>query len=114
MLDRPANSPAIHEVFSALGDPVRLAIVDELIAHNGQTLFELVLRLSNDRGISLSRQAVSKHIAVLSAAGVLVVNRQGRTSIHTIERERLESLRSWLEVRADHLAPASVSHSGKA
>ncbi|HEV7847865.1 MAG TPA: helix-turn-helix domain-containing protein [Mycetocola sp.] len=71
-------------VFRALGDPVRLALVDELAARNDQTLFELCMRLIN-RGHSLSRQAVAKHVAALRDAGLVHLTTSGRTTIHHLD-----------------------------
>jgi DNA-binding transcriptional ArsR family regulator/catechol 2,3-dioxygenase-like lactoylglutathione lyase family enzyme len=74
----------VDAVFRALGDPVRLALVDELAARNDQTLFELCMRLIN-RGHSLSRQAVAKHVAALRDAGLVRLTTSGRTTIHHLD-----------------------------
>jgi DNA-binding transcriptional ArsR family regulator len=71
-------------VFRALGDPIRLALVDELARRNDQTLFELCIRLIN-RGHSLSRQAVAKHVASLRDAGLVHLTTSGRTTIHHLD-----------------------------
>ncbi|WP_431277857.1 ArsR/SmtB family transcription factor [Leifsonia poae] len=71
-------------VFRALGDPVRLALVDELARRNDQTLFELCVRLIN-RGHSLSRQAVAKHVGVLRDAALVHLTTSGRTTIHHLD-----------------------------
>jgi DNA-binding transcriptional ArsR family regulator len=65
------------DVFEALVAPARRAILDELCAADGQTLFELCqgLRL---RGVSLTRQAVSQHLSVLEEAGLVSTERQGK------------------------------------
>jgi len=86
-------------VFKALGDPVRLAIVDELVARDGQTLFELVVRLIEIHRFEISRQAVSKHLAVLENAGVIDVDRVGRTTVHRLNLGALTSIRAWLNER---------------
>ena len=86
-------------IFKALGDPVRLAIVDGLIARDGQSLFEIVTRLVMVHGFSLSRQAVSKHIAVLEGAGLIAIDRVGRTTVHRLNTEALASARAWLTER---------------
>ncbi|MGZ4670900.1 MAG: ArsR/SmtB family transcription factor, partial [Blastococcus sp.] len=59
------------DVFKALADPTRRAILDELQERNGQTLFELCARLISRHGLGSSRQAVSQHLAVLEAAGLV-------------------------------------------
>ena len=86
-------------IFKALGDPVRLAIVDGLIARDGQSLFEIVTRLVMVHGFSLSRQAVSKHIAVLEGAGLIAIDRVGRTTVHRLNTEALATARAWLTER---------------
>ena len=86
-------------IFKALGDPVRLAIVDGLVARDGQSLFEIVTRLVMVHGFSLSRQAVSKHIAVLEGAGLVTIDRVGRTTVHRLNTEALASARAWLTER---------------
>ena len=86
-------------IFKALGDPVRLLIVDELVQHDGRTLFEIVARLITQHGLSLSRQAVSKHLAVLESAGLVEIDRVGRTTVHRIRPQTLASAGAWLTER---------------
>lgn len=86
-------------IFKALGDPVRLAIVDELVSRDGQSLFEIVTRLVVVHGFSLSRQAVSKHITVLESTGLVDIDRVGRTTLHRLNTEALASARAWLTER---------------
>jgi DNA-binding transcriptional ArsR family regulator len=88
-------------IFKALGDPVRLAIVDELTIRDAQTLFEIVVRLVTNREFSLSRQAVSKHIAVLEIAGIVHIDRVGRTTVHRLDVKALASARAWLTERLE-------------
>jgi DNA-binding transcriptional ArsR family regulator len=56
----------MDQVFRALADPQRRALLDRLNARNGQTLRELCA------GLDTTRQAVSKHLAVLEAANLKV------------------------------------------
>lgn len=63
-------------VFKALADASRRALLDALFARNGQTLGELVGRLA------MTRQAVSKHLAVLEEANLVAVVRRGREKLH--------------------------------
>lgn len=86
----------MDDVFRAVADPIRRALIDELRERNDQSLFELCTRLIG-RGVNLTRQAVSKHIAVLVEAGLLSIDRVGRTSIHHLETEPLNELRNWLD-----------------
>lgn len=86
------------DVFKALSDPTRRAILDELTERNGQTLFEICARLSMKHGLGLSRQAVSQHLAVLEAAGLMTTRREGRYKFHNLTTEPLEQIVSrWLK-----------------
>ena len=80
------------DVFKALADPTRRAILDELADHDGQTLFELCSRLTMKHGLSSSRQAVSQHLDVLEAAGLVSTRREGRYKLHHFHREPLRQI----------------------
>jgi DNA-binding transcriptional ArsR family regulator len=63
-------------VFKALADPSRRELLDRLYADNGQTLNELCARLA------MTRQAVSKHLAILEEANLVATVRRGREKLH--------------------------------
>jgi uncharacterized protein YndB with AHSA1/START domain/DNA-binding transcriptional ArsR family regulator len=63
-------------VFKALADPSRRLLLDSLNARAGQTLRELCT------GLDMTRQAVTKHLAVLEAAGLVTAVRRGREKLH--------------------------------
>ncbi|HEX3920599.1 MAG TPA: metalloregulator ArsR/SmtB family transcription factor [Caulobacteraceae bacterium] len=63
-------------VFKALADPVRRQLLDALHDRNGQTLGELC------EGREMTRQAVSKHLAILEAANLVAAERRGREKLH--------------------------------
>src|SRR5687768_5976038 len=75
----------VGDVFKALADATRRAILDELTDRNGQTLFELCSRLTMRHGISSSRQAISQHLDVLADAGLVITKREGRYKFHFID-----------------------------
>ena len=75
----------MSDVFKALADSTRRAIVDELADRDGQTLFELCGRLTVKHHISSSRQAISQHLELLEAAGLVVVRREGRYKFHHLD-----------------------------
>ncbi len=97
-------------VFKALADPSRRQLLDRLHADNGQTLSALCKHLD------MTRQAVTKHLALLEAANLVVTVRRGREKLHYLnpvpiheiserwiekyERHRLETLRD-LKKRAE-------------
>ena len=66
----------MDEVFKALADASRRSLLDRLHAKNGQTLNELC------EGLAMSRQAVTKHLAILEAANLVAVVRHGREKLH--------------------------------
>ena len=63
-------------VFKALADPSRRELLDRLYAENGQTLNELCARLA------MTRQAVSKHLAILEDANLVATVKRGREKLH--------------------------------
>ncbi|WP_460856143.1 ArsR/SmtB family transcription factor [Nocardiopsis coralliicola] len=80
------------EMYKALADATRRTIMDELAERSGQTLFEICGRLSMKHGLGLSRQAVSQHLAVLEAAGLVVTRREGRYKFHDLDTEPLRRI----------------------
>ena len=88
---------AVGDVFKALADPTRRAILDELTSRDGQTLFEICARLITNHGLSSSRQAISQHFEVLEAAGLVETRREGRYKFHYINARPLEPIiERWL------------------
>ena len=73
----------LDAIFHALADPTRRVILDELAKRDDQPLFEICVRLAEGRGMSLTRQAVSKHLTVLENACLVVVRWEGRTKLHS-------------------------------
>jgi uncharacterized protein YndB with AHSA1/START domain len=66
----------MDEVFRALADPTRRTILDALFQEDGQPLGALAERFET------TRFAVMKHLGVLEAAGLVVVERRGREKLH--------------------------------
>lgn len=94
----------MDRVFKALADPGRRQLLDALHVRGGQTLGELCAHLD------MTRQAVSKHLAVLEEADLVATVRRGREKLHYLnpvpiheiaerwiskfERTRLDALRA--------------------
>jgi DNA-binding transcriptional ArsR family regulator len=88
----------VGDVFKALADPTRRTILDELSERNGQTLFEICSRLATKHGLGSSRQAISQHLEVLEAAGLVESRREGRYKFHDLDTRPLEQIADrWLE-----------------
>ncbi|WP_327191796.1 metalloregulator ArsR/SmtB family transcription factor [Streptomyces xinghaiensis] len=95
-----------EDVFKALADPTRRRILDELVERDGQTLFEICTRLVTKHGLGLSRQAISQHLAVLEAAGLVRSRREGRYKFHDVNTEPLERIVTrWLRPDEPENAP---------
>jgi DNA-binding transcriptional ArsR family regulator len=67
---------SMDAVFNALAGPTRRRLLDRLRARNGQSLSELCERAD------MTRQAVTKHLAILEAANLVATQRQGREKRH--------------------------------
>ena len=66
----------MDEVFKALADASRRKLLDRLRARNGQTLGELC------EGLEMTRQAVTKHLAILEEANLVATVWRGREKLH--------------------------------
>ena len=88
----------VGDVFRALADPTRPAILDELTDRDGQTLFELCTRLITKHGLASTRQAVSQHLDVLEDAGLITVRRAGRYKFHDLDTRPIEqAVARWID-----------------
>lgn len=102
----------MDKVFKALADASRRELLDRLHAENGQTLGQLC------RSLDMTRQAVTKHLAVLEDANLVVSLRRGREKlhylnpvpihdiaerwIHKFEKQRLAALRELKKRLEEH------------
>ncbi|KMJ57194.1 transcriptional regulator [Bacillus sp. LL01] len=85
-------------IFKALSDSTRRHILDELTERNEQTLYELTVRLIMKHELSISRQAIAKHLAVLEAAGLVKSERKGKYRVIIFNNEPLKNLlKGWIE-----------------
>ncbi|MBB2939508.1 uncharacterized protein YndB with AHSA1/START domain/DNA-binding transcriptional ArsR family regulator [Amycolatopsis bartoniae] len=78
--------PELDAVFRALADPSRRLLLDRLNERGGQSLSELC------SGLDLTRQAVTKHLAVLEAAGLVTTERRGREKLHHLNAAPIAEL----------------------
>ena len=76
----------MNEVFKALADPSRRKLLDELHKSNGQTLSELCEHLD------MTRQAVTKHLALLEAANLVATVWRGREKLHYLNPAPLHEI----------------------
>ncbi len=83
-----------HDVFAALADPTRRRLIQRLAEASPET----ATRLAAD--LPMTRQAVSKHLAVLAAAGLVTAERAGRETRYALTPTALTEAASWLAVIA--------------
>src|SRR3954465_15258390 len=76
----------MDEVFKALADPSRRLLLDGLNTRNGQSLQELCA------GLSMARQSVSKHLAVLEAANLITIPGGARKKLHSPNAEPINAI----------------------
>jgi len=79
------------QVFAALGDQTRLALVMKLADGHGHSISRLT------RGTRLTRQAVTKHLRVLEGAGMVRSARAGRESVFEFNPRPLIGLKEYLD-----------------
>jgi DNA-binding transcriptional ArsR family regulator len=89
----------VDDVFKALADPTRRAILDELTQSGGQTLSGLRTRLIERHGSGSTRQAVSQHLAVLEGVGLVVPRREGRCTFLDLDPAPLRRFLGEVEER---------------
>lgn len=80
----------MSDLFEALAAPARRSILDVLAERDGQTLFEICARLVMQYNLNLSRQAISQHLEVLEAAGLVSTKREGRYKYHFLDTTPLD------------------------
>ena len=86
------SSQALARVFAALGDPTRLQLVAVLCAGGAFSIVQLTANTN------ISRQAVTKHLQVLSDAGVARDMKAGRQRLWHLDPARIEEAKRTLEV----------------
>lgn len=82
----------MNDVFKALADPSRRALLDQLHQDNGQTLNELCQHLD------MTRQGITKHLALLIKAGLIVPLWRGREKLHYLNPAPLKQISErWID-----------------
>jgi DNA-binding transcriptional ArsR family regulator len=78
-------------LFAALGEERRLALVNRLSADGPQSISRLTA------GSAITRQAITKHLQILAEAGLVHDTRRGRERIWTLDANRLDEARLYLD-----------------
>jgi DNA-binding transcriptional ArsR family regulator len=105
-----SNHSRADAVFEALGDPVRRAIVERL--HAGPMPVGVLAEQ-----LPVGRPAVSKHLRVLSAAGLVAHERRGTRNLYALAPPGMVAAQQWLvsmwDVVLDRFASAVETASGE-
>ncbi len=86
------HSGSVDAVLSALADPTRRAMVERL-AEGPASVSELA------KPFAIALPTATKHLAVLSAAGLVTSSKRGRVRMCRLERAALDETASWIEAR---------------
>jgi DNA-binding transcriptional ArsR family regulator len=93
----------MDNVFKALADPNRRKLLDQLFVKDGQTLSELCETLT------MTRQAVTKHLGLLEQANLVVTQWQGREKRHYLNPIPIRLIYDrWIDKFRDHQVTALV------
>ncbi len=89
---RDLTSAFVARIFAALGDETRVSLVEKLSGGEPRSIAQL------SAGSSITRQAVTKHLRVLEAVGVVRSVRAGRENLFELDPEPIEDLKSYLDI----------------
>lgn len=85
-------------IFKALADPTRRLMLDEFTERAEQTLFELCGRLLTKHNVTVSRQAIAKHLAILEDAGLVRSEHRGKYRVLIFNNKPIAELTErWLK-----------------
>lgn len=89
-----SRQAGVHDtapIFAALGDQTRLALMLRLGSGGPHSIAQLAAESP------LTRQAITKHLEVLDAAGLVRSDRRGRERIWKVRADRLDEARQFLD-----------------
>ena len=81
----------MENVFGAVADPTRRMILERLRSHGPLSIKQLA------QPLPMSRQAVTKHLDILIASGLVEVRRVGRERLHLLNPTPLHEVEDWLK-----------------
>ncbi len=79
----------LDQVFNALSDPTRRAILAQLAS--GEAALSTIAE-----PFAMSQTAVTKHVRVLSEAGLVAVHKRGRTRYCQLQATPMQAAADWL------------------
>jgi DNA-binding transcriptional ArsR family regulator len=85
----------VDAVFTAVADPTRRVLLERLRVDGPLSITEL------SDGLPMTRQAVTKHLAALDAAGLVRTTKVGRERQHALNATPLQEVDDWLRPYAE-------------
>ena len=82
------RSDEADRLWTALGDPTRIRLLDLLLEHGEATASTLA------RTLPITRQGISKHLTILERDGLVTTHRSGREVRYAVREERLDQART--------------------
>ena len=92
-----ARAATTADVFNAIAEPKRRAILDLLVGGE-RAVSELLARLD------VAPSALSKHLGVLRAVGLVRARRDGRRRLYTLDARGLKTVHDWTRTYEQHWA----------
>jgi len=86
-----ARAATTSDVFNAIAEPRRRAILKYLSEGAEYDVTELVLKLG------LPQPAVSKHLGVLRKVGVVAVHKDGQRRLYRLNPQELKPVHDWIQ-----------------
>ena len=94
----------MDDVFKALSDASRRALLDKLFEEQGQTLGDLC------EGMGMRRQSVTKHLKILEGAGLVTTQWRGREKLHFLNPLPVAQIgRRWIDKFSSRKAEAVLN-----
>ena len=85
----------MEPVFTAVADPTRRALLERLRTDGALSISDLA------EGMPISRQAITKHLDILRASGLIRARRAGRERLHELDAAPLREVEDWLRPYAE-------------
>ena len=86
-----ARAATTTDVFNAIAEPRRRAIVDLLVDGKDHAVGDVVIKLR------MAQPAVSKHLGVLRKVGVVAVSRRGKHRLYRLNAKELKPVHDWVK-----------------
>jgi len=87
-----ARAATTSDVFNAIAEPRRRQIIDALAGGETRSVGQLVATLR------IPQPAVSKHLGVLRAVGILSVDKQGQHRLYRLNPKELKPVHDWVKI----------------